>query len=292
MPRAKISDSIELEYDVTGDPGAPPLILVMGFALQMTSWDKRFCQKIADKGFRVVRYDNRDIGLSTKLSQLGMPDFMRAMTGDRAAAPYAIEDMADDLAGLLRFVELPAAHIVGASMGGFIVQEMAIRHASRVLSMTSIMSTTGNRRVAQSKPQALAMLLVPPPTDRAGVLDHAVRLWKTLGSPGFPFDEARIRERAGAAWDRDHDAGGVARQAAAVFTQRDRTLDLAKITAPTLVVHGADDPLLTLSGGEATANAVPGARLLVVAGMGHDLPEGAWDGIIDAIVDNARRAVA
>ncbi len=292
MPRAKVSDAIELEYDVTGDAGAPPLVLVMGFALQMTFWDDRFVRKLADQGLRVVRFDNRDIGLSTKLSRLGMPDFMRAMTGDRSAAPYGIEAMAGDLIGLMDALELPSAHVVGASMGGFIVQEAAIAHPSRIRSLTSIMSSTGNRRVAQSQPQALAMLLVPPPTDRSGVLDHAVRLWKTLGSPGFPFDEAAIRARAGAAWDRDHDAAGVARQAAAVFTQRDRTADLAKVTAPALVIHGAEDPLLTLSGGEATAAAIPGARLLVIPGMGHDLPEGAWDTMVDAIVDNARRAVA
>jgi pimeloyl-ACP methyl ester carboxylesterase len=292
MPRARLSDTIELEYDITGDAGAPPLVLVMGFAQQMIAWDPRFCARIAGRGFRVVRFDNRDVGLSTKLSHYGTPDFMRVMMGDRAAAPYAIEEMADDLAALIDALDLPAAHVVGASMGGFIVQEAAIRHPDRVLSMTSIMSTTGNRSVAQSKPQALAMLIMPPPTDRAGMLERAVKLWKTIGSPGFPFDEERILQRAGAAWDRNHDAEGVARQAAAVFTQRDRTADLGKVRAPTAVVHGAEDPLVTLSGGEATARAIPGARLTVIPGMGHDLPEGAWDALVDAIVDNACRAVA
>jgi pimeloyl-ACP methyl ester carboxylesterase len=161
-----------------------------------------------------------------------------------------------------------------------------------VLSVASIMSTTGNRAAAQSKPEALAMLMMPPPTDRAGMLDRAVKLWKVLGSPGFPFDQERILARAGAAWDRSHDADGVARQAAAVFTQRDRTADLAKLKVPTVVIHGAEDPLISVSGGEATANVIPGAKLVVVPGMGHDLPEGAWDTIVDAIVDNARRAVA
>jgi pimeloyl-ACP methyl ester carboxylesterase len=292
MPRARLSDTLELEYDITGDAGAPPLVLVMGFAQQLIAWDPRFCALIAEKGFRVVRFDNRDVGLSTKLSRHGTPEFMRVMMGDRSAAPYAIEDMADDVAGLLTALDLPAAHIVGASMGGFVVQETAIRHPDRVLSVASIMSTTGNRSVAQSKPQALAMLIMPPPTDRAGMLERAARLWKVIGSPGFPFDEARILERAGAAWDRNHDADGVARQAAAVFTQRDRTADLAKVRAPTAVVHGAEDPLVTLSGGEATAKAIPGARLTVIPGMGHDLPEGAWDAIVDAVVDNARRVGA
>jgi pimeloyl-ACP methyl ester carboxylesterase len=292
MPRARLSDTLELEYDVTGDAGAPPLVLVMGFAQQLIAWDPSFCAKIADRGFRVVRFDNRDVGLSTKLSKLGVPEFMRVMMGDASAAPYGIEAMADDLAGLLTALDVRAAHIVGASMGGFIVQEAAIRHPARVLSVAPIMSTTGNRAAAQSKPEALAMLMMPPPTDRAGMLDRAVKLWKVLGSPGFPFDQERILARAGAAWDRSHDADGVARQAAAVFTQRDRTADLAKLKVPTVVIHGAEDPLISVSGGEATANVIPGAKLVVVPGMGHDLPEGAWDTIVDAIVDNARRAVA
>jgi pimeloyl-ACP methyl ester carboxylesterase len=292
MPRAKVSDTIELEYDITGDAGAPPLVLVMGFGQQMIAWDPRFCAKIADEGFRVVRFDNRDVGLSTKLAQHGTPDFMRAMMGDASAAPYAIQDMADDLAGLVTALDLRAAHIVGASMGGFIVQETAIRHPDRVLTLASIMSTTGNRAAAHSKPEALAMLVKPPPTDRAAMLERALELWKVIGSPGFPFDRERVLARAGAAWDRDHDAAGVARQAAAVFTQRDRTTDLAKVKAPTVVIHGAEDPLISVSGGEATANVIPGAKLVVVPGMGHDLPEGAWDTIVAAIVDNARRAVA
>lgn len=292
MPRAKVSDTIDLEYDVTGDPAAPPLVLVMGFAQQLIAWDPRFCAKIADRGFKVVRFDNRDVGLSTHLSSLGTPDVMRVMMGDRSAAPYAIEDMADDLAGLMTALDLRAAHIVGASMGGFVVQETAIRHPDRVLSLASIMSTTGSRTAAQSKPQALAMLMRPPPTSRAEVLERAPQLWKVLGSPGFPFDEERLLARAGAAWDRSHDADGIARQAGATFTQRDRTADLGKVRVPTVVIHGADDPLVSLSGGEATARAIPGARLVVIPGMGHDLPEGAWDMVVDAIVDNARRAGA
>jgi pimeloyl-ACP methyl ester carboxylesterase len=292
MPRARVREGIEIEYETLGEAGADPLVLVMGFSLQMISWDLRFCELLTGRGFRVVRFDNRDVGLSTKLGHLGTPDFARAMMGDRSAAPYAIEDMADDLAGLLDALGLPAAHLVGASMGGFIVQEMAIRHPARVRSLTSIMSSTGNRLVGQPRPEALGALLMPPPADRAAALDRAVVIWKTIGSPGFPFDEKRVRELAGASWDRDHDASGVARQAAAVFTQRDRTVDLHGVQAPALVVHGAEDPLLTLSGGQATAEAIPGARLLVVPGMGHELPPGAWPTVVDAIVDNARRAVA
>lgn len=292
MPRARISPSLELEYDVTGDPGAPPIVLAMGFSMQMIAWDEEFCAALAARGFRVVRFDNRDIGLSTHLSELGAPDFMRAMMGDASAAPYTLGDMADDVAGLLDALDLRAAHVVGASMGGFIVQELAIRHPGRVLSLASIMSTTGARNVAQPTPEASAALLTPPAADRAAAIDRAFGIWRVIGSPGFPFDEARIRSRTARAWDRDHDPSGVARQIAAIFTSRDRTADLGRVRVPTVVIHGAADPLVPLAGGEATAAAIPGARLVVIPGMGHDLTPGAWPAIIDAIVDNAARAVA
>jgi pimeloyl-ACP methyl ester carboxylesterase len=290
VPRADVSRGIQLEYEVFGDAGAPTLVLVMGFAAQMIIWHVDFCRQLADRGFRVVRFDNRDVGLSTKLS--GTPDFLRAMTGDRSAAFYAIEDMADDLAGLIDALGVPAAHVVGASMGGFIVQETAIRHPSRVLSLASIMSSTGNRGVGTPRPEALAVLMMPPPADRDGAIERALTLWRTIGSPGFPFDEPAIRARSAASWDRDHEPTGIARQAAALFTQRDRTADLGHVQAPAVVIHGVDDPLVTLSGGEATAKAIPGARLVAIPGMGHDMPVPAWPTILDAIVDNARRAGA
>ncbi|HEX3344828.1 MAG TPA: alpha/beta hydrolase [Polyangiaceae bacterium] len=292
MPRAVVSTGIELEYEVFGQAEAPTLVLVMGFAMQLTAWDPRFCESLAARGFRVVRFDNRDIGKSTKLGYAGFPDFMRAMTGDRSAAPYAVEDMADDLDALVVALGVPAAHLVGLSMGGFIVQETAIRHPGRVLSLASIMSSTGDRRVGQARPEALAVLFAPPPPDRAGAVDHAVSTWRVIASPGFPFDEAKVRQRSGEAWDRDHDPAGIARQAAAIVTQRDRTADLGRLRVPAVVIHGADDPLIGVSGGEATARAIPGARLVVVPGMGHDLPVPVWPTVVDAVVDNARRAEA
>ncbi|HEY8039279.1 MAG TPA: alpha/beta hydrolase [Polyangiaceae bacterium] len=292
MPRAKLPAGIDLEYETFGDEAAPLLVLVMGFSMQMIAWDTAFCEALAARGFRVVRFDNRDVGRSTKLEHLGFPDFARAMGGDRAAAAYSIEDMAGDLVGLIDALGAKAAHIVGASMGGFIVQETAIHHPERVLSVASIMSGTGDRSVGQARPEALAALLSPPPPDRDAAVEHALGVWRVIGSPGFPFDEGRMRRRVGAAWDRDHDPIGVARQATAIFTQRDRTADLARVRAPAVVIHGADDPLVTLSGGEATARAIPGARMVIVPGMGHDLAEGAWPIIVDAIVDNARRAGA
>lgn len=292
MPRAKVSTGIELEYDVIGPAEAPTLVLVMGFSLQMTAWDPRFCESLAARGFRVVVFDNRDVGKSTKLAHAGFPDFARAMGGDRSVAPYGIEEMADDLGAFVVALGVPAAHVVGLSMGGFIGQEAAIRHPGRVLSLASIMSSTGDGRVGQSSPEAMAVLLAPPPPDRDGAVDHAVTTWRVIGSPGFPVDEARIRQRTGEAWDRDHDPAGVARQAVAIMTQRDRTEDLGRLRVPTVVLHGASDPLIHVSGGEATARAIPGARLVVVPGMGHDLPQAVWPTVIDAIVDNARRAGA
>jgi pimeloyl-ACP methyl ester carboxylesterase len=290
MPRARISPSIELEYDVTGDPAAPPIVLAMGFAMQMVGWDDDFCAALAARGFRVVRFDNRDIGLSTHLFDLGVPDFMRAMMGDASVAPYAVADMAGDVAGLLDALDLRAAHVVGVSMGGFIVQELAIRRPERVLSLASIMSHTGARGLPQATPEASAALLTPPPADRAAAIERAFGIWRVIGSPGFPFDEARVRRRTERAWDRDHEPTGVARQLAAILTQRDRTADLGRVRTPAVVIHGAADPLVPLAGGEATAAAIPGSRLVVIPGMGHDLPPGAWPTIIDAIVDNAARS--
>jgi pimeloyl-ACP methyl ester carboxylesterase len=292
MPRAKVSDTIELEYEMFGDAGAPPLVLVMGFSMQMIAWDERFCAQLAARGFRVVRFDNRDVGLSTKLSHHGLPDVMRMMMGDATVAPYAIGDMADDLAGLITTLGIAPAHIVGASMGGFIVQETAIRHPDAVKSVCSIMSSTGDRSVGQPRTDVLPIFLTPVPTEKAAAMDHSVKLWKAIGSPVFPFDEARIRSRSEAQWARCHDADGIMRQVAAIFTQRDRTADLGRVRAPTVVVHGAEDPLVMLSGGQATAKAIPGARLVVVPDMGHDMPPVVWPALIDAIVDNAHRADA
>jgi pimeloyl-ACP methyl ester carboxylesterase len=290
VPRAK-TNGIELEYETFGDPANPTMALVMGFAMQMIGYDERFCAGLASKGFHVVRLDNRDIGLSTKLGALGAPDILRAMQGDASAATYAIEDMADDLAGLLPAIGVEKAHLVGVSMGGFIAQETAIRHPGRVLSVASIMSSTGNRMVGQGRPEVLRVLMSRPPVTREAAVDRAVEVWRALGSPGFPFDEARVRANGARAWDRDHEYAGVGRQMAAILTMRDRTADLGRVRAPVLVIHGAEDPLIAVSGGEATAQAVPGARLVVIPGMGHDLPEPVWPTIISALVENASRAL-
>lgn len=286
MPRVK-SNGIELEYDTFGDDGDPPLLLIMGFSAQMTAWEEAFCKKIAGEGFRVIRYDNRDVGLSSRID--GEPDLAALFSGDTSSAPYSLDDMADDAAGLLDALGIDKAHIVGASMGGMIAQLVAIRHAERTLSLCSIMSTTGDLEVGQGTPEALGALMAPPATNRDEAVERGVSAGRIISSK-VHFDEAKAARRAGEAYDRAFDPKGVQRQLAAILSQADRTPALADVTAPTLVIHGKGDPLVTLSGGEATAKAVPGSELRVLEEMGHDLPEPLWPEIVDAIVANARRA--
>lgn len=289
MPTAK-TNGIEIEYESFGEDRARPLLLVMGLGAQMILWDEAFCQKLADRGFRVIRFDNRDVGLSSKIEGGPAPNVAAAMAGDHSSASYRLADMADDAVGLLDALGIPAAHIVGASMGGMIVQEMAIRHPAKVLSMASIMSTTGDTSVGQAKPEAMAALLAPPPSTRDEAIATGVSTWKVIGSPGFPFDEAKVRDRTARAFDRCDYPLGMARQLVAIIASGDRTEKLRSVEAPTVVIHGDVDPLVTPTGGEATAAAIPGARLVMVHGMGHDIPDGAWAQIIDAIVENADRS--
>ncbi len=289
MMRAK-ANGLELEYETFGDPKDPPLVLVIGFGQQLIDYDERFCEKLAARGLRVVRFDNRDSGLSTRLEGAPRPVLMRIMAGDLSSLAYSIEDMADDTAGLIAALGSESAHVAGLSMGGMIAQSLATRHPDRVRSLASIMSTTGDRSVGHATPEVMALLGRPPPAERGENVEAGVRLWRALSSPGFPFDEAGVRARVARAYDRGFYPQGVARQAGAIVGQRDRTEALAGVRVPAVVIHGASDPLIHVSGGEATARAIPGARLVVVPGMGHDLPEGVWGLVIDAIVENARRA--
>ena len=286
MARAK-SNGIELEYDSFGSPDDPALLLIMGFTAQMTAWEESFCEQIASNGFHVIRFDNRDVGLSSRID--GEVDVTKLFMGELEAVPYALDDMADDAAGLLDFLGIDKAHIVGASMGGMIAQLVAIRHPEKTLSLCSIMSTTGDREVGQPTPEAMAALMAPAATSREEAVARGVAAGRVIGSP-VHFDEAKAAKRAGDAYDRAFDPKGVQRQLGAIGSQADRTEALAKVTAPTLVIHGAADPLVQPSGGEATAKAVPGAELRVFEEMGHDLPEPLWPEIVDAIVANARRA--
>jgi pimeloyl-ACP methyl ester carboxylesterase len=288
--RAPVGD-VELAYQTFGSPEHPPLLLVMGLGTQMLGWPDEFCERLADRGYFVIRFDNRDIGLSTHFHEAGTPDLMAAFAG-RGSAPYTLSDMAADAAGLLEALGIERAHVVGASMGGMIAQTLAIEHPDRVRSLTSIMSTTGDRAVGAATEAATAVLLAPPATTREEAMNRAVSTYRVIGSPGYELDEAALRERAGEAFARAHDPAGVARQLAAILTTADRTPRLRDLRAPTLVIHGAEDPLVHVSGGRATAEAIPDAELVVLDGMGHDLPRGLWPEIVERITAHAAKADA
>ena len=264
----------------------------MGLASQMIAWDDDFCSELASRGYRAIRFDNRDIGLSTRFPQHGSPDLMaligQALAGKPVAAPYTLRDMAADSIGLLDALGIDKAHVVGVSMGGAIAQEMAIHHGGRVRSLTSIMSSTGDPALPQATPEALAVLLAPPPKSREEYFQNYVRSWSVLRGPGFPLDEARDLERAARAYDRGLNPPGVARQLAAILASGNRTEALKAVRVPTLVIHGDADPLVRVEGGHATARAIPQAKLLVVQGMGHALPMPMWPQIIEAIASHAR----
>ncbi|MFF2197343.1 alpha/beta fold hydrolase [Streptomyces sp. NPDC058157] len=284
---------IEVAYERLGDPQAPPVLLVMGLALQMYGWPDGFCAELTGRGMQVIRFDNRDCGLSSHFHDAPLPDLPAARRGDLSSAAYDLSDMAADTVGLLDALGLASAHVVGLSLGGAIGQTMAIAHPGRVRSLTSLMSTTGAPGVGQPDPRVLGVLAGPPPVDREEAIERTVRAVRVMGSPGFPCDEAAVRERATRAFDRDYDPLGVARQALASLASGDRTALLAGVRVPTLVIHGGDDPVCDVSGGRATAAAVPDAELAVFDGMGHDLPPELWPEIasrITALVGRAERA--
>jgi pimeloyl-ACP methyl ester carboxylesterase len=278
---------LELEYETFGSAGALPVLLIAGFSQQLTSWDPLFCEDLAARGFFVVRFDNRDVGLSTKLDGAPRPKIPAIMSGDLSSMAYGIEDMADDAAGLVEALGLGPVHLVGVSMGGMIAQSFAIRHAARVRSLVSIMSTPGDRSVGQPAPDTVALVMQRPPKERDENVAHGVRVWQKIRSPGFAHDEVQGRERIARNYDRSFHPEGVARQAGAIVGQRDRTAALASVRIPTAVIHGAEDTLIHVSGGRATAQAIPGSRLTVVPGMGHDLPTGVWPIVLDTIAATA-----
>ncbi len=284
------ANGIELAYQEMGDPGGEPLLLVMGLATQMIAWDERFCALLAERGFRVVRFDNRDIGHSTKIEAAGLPKRADTIFGRRSTAPYLLTDMAADTAGLMDHLGIDSAHVVGASMGGMIAQTLAIHHPERLRSMVSIMSTTGKRWLGFPTRGALRVLLAAPVKGREAAVEQAVRTFRVIGSPGYPMDERRLREVAGASYDRDHRRTGVARQLHAISASGDRTPALHSVRVPTTVIHGASDPLVRPVGGRATAKAIPGARLKTIEGMGHDLPRALWPTFVEEIAANAARA--
>ena len=285
------ANGIEIVYDTFGEPSAPPMLLVMGLGGQMIAWDEEFCAALAAQGYWVIRFDNRDVGLSTKFDQAGVPDVLAMMQaqeqGEAIQPPYTLRDMADDVVGLLDTLEIESAHVVGISMGGMIAQTMAIHHPDRLRTLTSIMSSTGNPDLPPPRPEAVAILVTPAPTDREGYVESAVKTWRVLDGPGFPFDEERTRERAGRAFDRGLSPEGTMRQLAAIMASGSRKEALQSVAVPTLVIHGDADPLVPVECGIDTANSVPGAELLIIEGMGHSLPPGATPRVVGAITRHA-----
>jgi pimeloyl-ACP methyl ester carboxylesterase len=281
---------LELCYETFGDRADPALVLIMGLATQMIAWRDEFCERLASRGFFVVRFDNRDVGRSTTLDHLPVPTRMQLLRRDKAAASYTLDDMALDVVGLLDHLEIERAHVVGASMGAMIAQTVAAKHPHRVLSLVSIMGSTGSRWSGQPTLRAAKVLMSAPPADRDGFVDHMLKNFTIIGSPGFDRDEEDLRQFVQTTFDRGRNPAAASRHLAAIIALGDRTPALRHITAPTLVIHGSADMLVRPSGGRATAKTIPGARLVEIEGMGHDLPRGAWPQIIDAIAENAARA--
>lgn len=288
------ANGIHIAFETFGDPSGRPLLLIIGLGGQMIHWDDDLCRDLARRGHYVIRFDNRDAGLSTKFDEAGVPNlveiFGKMMQGEKITPPYTLEDMADDAAGLLDALGIGTAHLCGMSMGGMIAQTIAIRHPSRVLSLTSVYSTTGNPRIPRPKPEVLGLLIAPPPGERQANIEHMLGVFKTIAGPGFPLDERWTRRIMAESYDRCFHPHGTGRQLVAILTQVNRAPALASVKAPTLVVHGTDDPLVSVEGGKDTAGAIPGAELILIEGMGHDLPHGgAWPRIVEALSVHTRK---
>ncbi len=285
------ANGIRLCYQTFGDPSHPPLLLIMGLAVQMIVWDDDFCEMLAARGFRVIRFDNRDIGKSTTFPQARAPSFVELLfsqaTGLRFRVPYTLRDMAADSAGLLDALGVASAHVVGASMGGMIAQEMAIAFSGRVTTLTSLMSTTGDPKLPRAQAKALRALAKPTPRDRAGFVRRYVETWAVLAGDGFPYDPDRMARQGALAYDRGINPPGVARQMLAIIASGNRTKALRGLAVPTLVLHGTRDPLIPVDAGSETARAIPGARLMLIDGMGHWMPREVWPRIVDAIAQHA-----
>jgi pimeloyl-ACP methyl ester carboxylesterase len=284
-----VGRGIILCYETFGDSSHPTALLVMGLGTQMVAWQEDFCAQLAAQDLHVVRFDNRDIGRSTHLSGRP-PSVAQLLMRSKRAAVYTLADMAEDASELLARLELAPAHVIGASMGGMIAQTLAARHPERVRSLVSIMSNTGNRFGGQPSPRLYPVLLRRAPRERDAFIRHMEGVFAAIGSRGLPRDPEDIRTLAGVSYDRDHDPGGPPRQLAAIIASGDRTAELRGIHKPTLVIHGSADPLVAPSGGRATARAIPGARLLSIEKMGHDLPRVLWPQLIEAIAEHAHRA--
>jgi pimeloyl-ACP methyl ester carboxylesterase len=283
---------VELCYELFGDPDRPAVLLVMGLGTQMIGWHADFCAELAGRGFHVIRYDNRDVGRSTHLDDRPAPTVREIVTRRIRRPAYLLKDMAADGLGLLDELGIGRAHVAGASMGGMIAQTMAAEHGDKVLSLVSIMSSTGSRWSGQPAPRILPVFLQKPAASKEDYQERLVKLFALVGSPGFQREDDELRELAGVAWDRGVDPAGFARQLGAIIASGHRARDLQRIRVPTLVIHGKADRLVRPSGGQSTARAIPGARLDLIDGMGHDLPRGVWPRILDGIEETAGRAAS
>ena len=283
-----VGGGITLCYETFGDPGDPAALLIMGLGTQMVSWQDDFCEQLAARGLYVIRFDNRDIGRSTHLQ--GPPPSLLQLLRYSVPARYTLADMAQDAVGLIDELEIDRAHVIGASMGGMIAQTLAARPPTRVRSLVSMMSSTGGRWVGRPALSSYAIFLHKAPREREAFIGHAERLFAKIGSRGIPQDTEGVRKIAARSFDRELDRTGAGRQLAAIIASGDRTSELKRVTAPTLVIHGSVDPLISPSGGRATARAIPGAELMTIEGMGHDLPRVLWPRLIDAFAAHAAAA--
>ena len=282
------ANGIEIVYDMFGDSDKPPVLLIIGLGQQMIAWDKEFCTQIAARGYWVIRFDNRDTGLSTKLNKVKIPNmavvFEAMIKGKPVDSPYSLLDMADDAVGLLDALGIESAHVVGESMGGMIAQRMVIHHTDRVRTLTSIMSSTGEPGLPPPTPAAMDILANRPPTDREGYIEDYVERWRVLNGQKLPYDEEASRKLAARIFDRGLNPPGFARQLTAVIADGSRKQTLRSVTVPTLVIHGDADPLVPVECGIDTANSIAGSELLIIEGMGHTFPRQVWVKVIDAIV--------
>ena len=282
---------VELVYETIGSTSGEPLLLIMGLGMHLIHWDSGLCELLAARGFQVIRFDNRDAGLSTKIRG-PVPNVMRLMAGLPTRVPYLLDDMAVDSFGLLDHLGIERAHVVGTSMGGMVAQTMAIRRPERVLSLGSMLSSTGDRRGGTPKLRVWTVLMRRAPRDRDAYIAYFARVFRMIGSPAYRMDDERVRELAGATFDRGHYPPGTARQLAAILASGSRTAGLRELDVPAVVIHGESDPLVPLRAGLATARAIPGAELVTIPGMGHDLPEALWPRFVEAIARNAERTRA
>lgn len=282
---------IDIAYQRFGKRDAPAVLLIMGIAAQSIHWPDSFCRALAEAGLQAIRFDNRDSGLSTHLTDAPAANLAAALAGDLSSVAYTLSDMAADAVGLLDALGIGKAHVVGASMGGFIAQTMAVEHPERVRSLTSMMSTTGNLSVGQAWPEALREVFGGPrATTREEVIEQSLRISRAVRSPGYPADEEEVAAGAGRAYDRSYDPAGSARQAVASVASGDRTERLRHLAVPTLVIHGLADRMCDVSGGRATAEAIPGAELVPIEGMGHGLPPGLRRQLAERIAEFVWRA--